>query len=154
MVKAMMPLICPPCATLLQGDALGLLPPLNESPCCHCPFHAALLVPRTPVLPPPTGTGSRVTGCVFMCITCNGCTGATQSALQINGQTVLGRAETSEFSSPAGLPFSKGKKIKKLFLPRLVMGRGKVSARKNKMVKILTTPLLANGHLDFLDSNG
>lgn len=36
-----------------------------KSPCSHCPSHSALLVPRTALLPPPTGMGSA--GTVFSC---------------------------------------------------------------------------------------
>lgn len=111
-----------------------------EGELLHCPPHSALLVLRVPLLSPPMGTGSGGAGCVFMCITCSGtggCTGATLPSLQINVQAVPGWAEssTSEFSSPCWLPFSKGSKAKKLFLPRLVVGEGKVSTREKNTVK-------------------
>lgn len=71
-----------------------------------------MLVPRTPLLPPPTGKGSSGSDCVFMCITCNGCTGATQSSLQVNVQAVPGRAETPLSSAHLLAAFLQGQEIK------------------------------------------
>ena len=120
-----------------------------------CPPRSALLVPKAPLLPPLMGMGSSGSDCVFMCIMCSGtggCAGAAWPSLQINVQAAPGWAKTSEFSSPDG--YLSLRAVKKPFLPRLVVWEGKVSARKKNHGEILTTPLLANGHLGFLDSNG
>lgn len=136
-----------------RGAALDLLPPLStlkESSCIAHPL-LPLLVPRAPLLPPPMGMGCSGGDCVSMCSGTGGYTGAL--SLQVNVQAVPRWPETSEFGSPAGCLSPRA--VKKLFLPGLVVGEGKVSARKKKQHgEILTTPLLANGHLGFLESNG